>query len=287
VLLGAADGTFTEAPGSAVPRPASILAEADLNKDGAVDLVTMSPADREALVLRGVGDGTFEEAEILDAPSVSTFALRDISGDSNPDLIFTSNAPSGGRRLLVRLGRGDATFDPVVSVDTECVDESDGKCGGSSIAVADVNRDGEQDLILAGGFFSSDFQVLLGVGDGTTFHHPARSYRAYPSSFAIDVGDFNGDGALDLVGTIFGKGPFVMVGKGDGTFGPPVEIDLPSPSDYPFRQNSPIKVADLNEDGVADLVATGSYLFQCSSDTDEICSASVGFVFLAEPVFSH
>ena len=59
--------------------------------------------------------------------------------------------------------------------------------------------------------------VLLGNGDGTFQAHVDYGAVAYP--YSVAVGDFNGDGKLDLA-TANGYGVSVLLGNGDGTFQP-------------------------------------------------------------------
>jgi len=89
-----------------------------------------------------------------------------------------------------------------------------------SVAVADFNGDGVQDLAVS---FSGDHftrpggvAVLLGNGDGTfqTAHHLEVGGR--PSS--VVVGDFNGDGWLDMAVAVLNSSVAVLLGNGDGSF---------------------------------------------------------------------
>ena len=83
--------------------------------------------------------------------------------------------------------------------------------------------------------------VLLGVGDG--FKTPV----SYSVSGAVAVGDFNGDGRLDLA-VADGSVVNVLAGVGDGTFLPPVK--------YPAGPNpSGVVAGEFNGDGRSDLAA--------------------------------
>jgi Bacterial Ig-like domain (group 3)/FG-GAP-like repeat len=113
---------------------------------------------------------------------------------------------------------------------------------GSPI-VADVNGDGNNDLLLTNG---DDVEVLLGGGDGTFISH--QGYYGGSGIGALAIGDFNGDGKLDLA-VIDSAGVAVLLGVGDGTFNPPQTIGSGT------RQ---VAVGDINGDGKLDIVAPTS-----------------------------
>lgn len=72
--------------------------------------------------------------------------------------------------------------------------------GPDGLAAADVNHDGKLDLI-APDLSSNSVSVLLGNGDGTFgkyYDFPSSSANAQPGASSIAVGDFNGDGRLDI-----------------------------------------------------------------------------------------
>jgi dienelactone hydrolase len=97
--------------------------------------------------------------------------------------------------------------------------------------------------------------VLLGKGDGTF-----QSEVAYPTGsapFAVAVGDFNGDGRLDLAvangctNCPFGGSVSILLGNGNGTFQTHV--------DYATGNNpGAITVGDFNEDGKLDLAVVNT-----------------------------
>jgi hypothetical protein len=224
VLLGNGDGTF-QAPrqfpvGAFVPNPASTgvspldsrrdIALADVNQDGVLDAVVVNDASGDVSVLLGRGDGTFQPQRRFDA-TASPFALAvgDFNGDGIPDLVVHDSVPGRGS-LAVLLGRGDGTFQPQRLFPSPFADRS----LGVSLAAADLNGDGRQDLVLVR-FDDPNAHVLLGNGDGT--FRAAPDVRGFGPGLA--VADLNGDGIPDLVRSEYiNDAVSFALGHGDGTF---------------------------------------------------------------------
>ena len=238
-------------------RFASSLTAADLNGDGHVDIIgtniyglgTCNGLCGLVGVLLGKFDGTFQPVETYDSGGgwAWSVAVGDVNGDGKPDLVVanrdgSTSCPDGSVDVL--LGKGDGTFDPAVDYCT----------GGStpmSVAVADVNRDGKLDLIVANGN-SSNIGVLLGNGDGT--FQPALTYDAgYPSPMSILVSDVNKDGNPDLVVGSFYNKVSVLLGNGTGTFQVAGNYDSGG-----FYVNS-IAVSDVNGDGIPDVLVANEF----------------------------
>jgi hypothetical protein len=130
-------------------------------------------------------------------------------------------------------------------------------------AVGDFNGDGKPDLAVVsscpkrfnGGCSNDTVTILLGNGDGTFTVGNAYSTGGLDPE-GIVVGDFNGDGKLDLAvandngSTTVTVG--VMLGNGDGTFAPVTT--------YPSVGSAGVGLAlgDLNGDGVLDLVVSNA-----------------------------
>jgi hypothetical protein len=125
--------------------------------------------------------------------------------------------------------------------------------GGSTprrIVVADVNGDGQPDLVVANNTDSAA-GVLLGTGNGlfgaaATF---STGLNSFPS--AVAVADVNGDGRPDLLTANTNSTAGVLLGTGTGSFGPATTFSTGS-NGYP----SAIAVADVNGDGQPDLLVT-------------------------------
>lgn len=135
----------------------------------------------------------------------------------------------------------------------------------TSIAVGDLNGDGIPDLAVAS-YFDGVVTILLGNGDGTftPAHNSPITGQFDPKS--IIIGDFNGDGKQDLAFTVgsYSGGVAIYLGQGDGTF-----IEAPnSPITVggAFEICEAVAVADLNGDGIPDLVVTNdAYVYGPSS----------------------
>ena len=122
-----------------------------------------------------------------------------------------------------------------------------------SVVVGDFNGDGIPDMATnEADYFDSEVSVFLGNGDGTFTLKPLQNIGNEP--FAIAVGDFNGDGILDLAVTnwagdsiyVGGSTVTVALGNGDGTFTTKATVSV-------GNEPGSIMVGDFNGDGIADL----------------------------------
>lgn len=232
VWVGNGDGTFQPEMEYVTGADTSTPAVLDVDQDDKLDIVTVG-ANGAVRVLAGRGDGTFDSAPILRlGVTAVAVAVADVNRDGALDLI----APSSDLALpqvRVFLAASRARFRSYIDAPTQVHPRS--------IAVADLDSDGNPDILL-GGF---GIGVLLGNGDGT-FRPEVR----YPGLDVFAVADMNGDGKPDLL-VAAGRDLGVRLGRGDGTF--------EEARHYPTSAQH-LAVADVNGDGRLDVVAsTGAH----------------------------
>ena len=128
----------------------------------------------------GDGSGNFTPANVIDTGGViHELTTADLNGDKFADLVYQyRDVPQVG----VSLGNGDGTFQTATYYATTS--------GGFAASVADLNGDGELDILVSGGG-----SLLLGNGDGTF-----QSEIPYPggSAFSVVADDLNGDAYADI-----------------------------------------------------------------------------------------
>ncbi|MCA1684170.1 MAG: VCBS repeat-containing protein, partial [Actinobacteria bacterium] len=247
ILLGDGTGDFTEAPTS--PEGAgefpSDVAVGDFNGDGDLDLVVSNSGLLSGLssitILLGDGTGDFTEAPRSpegagDVPIA--IDVGDFNGDGSPDLAVADDF--GGVIILLGDGTGDFTEAPTSPEDTGFFP--------NDVAVGDFNGDGNLDLAVANGG-SDDVTILLGDGSGDFTEAPTSPEGAGSFPIAIAVGDFNGDGSLDLaVANVGSNDVTILLGDGTGDF-------TEAPGSPVAGGDSPIDIAvgDFDGDGNPDL----------------------------------
>src|SRR5690348_5474658 len=175
----------------------------------------------------------------------NSFVVTDFNGDLKADVAFAS-----GTGTFIMPGRGDGTFQAARRLDTGPV--------SFAILAADFNGDGRIDLVMTNSINANTITVVLGRGDGA--FGPPQQFPAGTMPMGLVVADFNGDGKPDvavaniagLVPGVAGMTVSVMLGKGDGTFGPPLQSRVLG--ERPFM----LAASDFNQDGKIDLAVVNS-----------------------------
>ena len=218
------------------------------------------------------GDGTFGKFRAYFPGSLSAvslpsarnllYAVADFNGDAKPDLLeVAANANATAAQFSVFPGKGDGTFQ-LATTNTQLSNPAAPQFV-AAIAAADVNGDGDNDIVFAwaagqsGG--SPTISVALGKGNGTfqAQHDYSVPNTVIRSGFSVGnslvLADVNGDKKLDIVFLTGGSAVantdsalYVMLNNGDGTFATPKLVDSQPYMNY-------LAVADVNGDGLSDI----------------------------------
>jgi len=223
------------------PGPVTV---ADLNGDGKLDLVVSNESDGTVSILLGDGTGNFTLASSPAAGSYpGVVAVGDFNGDGIPDLaVATRNSNSVSGMVAIFLGDGTGNFTWASSVSSGPFDTP------VALAVGDFNGDGKLDLAAVNGDDGS-VAILLGDGNGNFSLASTPVGPSFPeegTNGLIGVGDFNGDGNLDLAVLDGGSKVLILLGDGTGNF---KLASSPATGSFP----SSLVVGDFNADGRLDL----------------------------------
>jgi Bacterial Ig-like domain (group 3)/FG-GAP-like repeat len=248
ILVGDGKGGFTLGPAYAVT--AHFVQETDSSVTPSLVYATES-----GIVTLAV-NGTFIAPPAYFVGSTG-FTPADVNGDGLTDILSIDN----NGILRTALSRGDGTFSLASEVPAIV---------GELLTPGDFNGDGKVDVaaiidgdLIDQGLVTQDSELFFykGNGDGTFQNATAPVSLQISGAAQAVTGDFNGDGQLDLVVSysntdpdeLTGSGLVLLPGNGDGSFGAPV-IFSQSPNPQLFA-------ADLNNDGMLDLISnTAVYL---------------------------
>jgi hypothetical protein len=129
------------------------------------------------------------------------------------------------------------------------------KSGPNDLALGDFNGDGIPDLVTPDSATGA-VAVFLGKGDGTFAAAASYSTGLASRPVAVAVGDFNGDGKLDLAVALANQAAVaILMGNGDGTFQTARPVATAgSGLYYPVG----LVVADFNRDGRLDIATANN-----------------------------
>lgn len=240
------------------------IQSADLNGDGAQDLVVLEQSKIQ--VLLGDGNGDFAPQPAFGSCNDGHFfkGFADFNEDGKLDFAVPCEGDAGNGKVGVYLGNGNGTAFTESKVSPPSL--------SLNVVPGDFNKDGHADFAASG---SGEVSVNLGDGTGNFVPAPGSPYSVgYAASVNVfttflDAADYGGpagmgpDGILDVAVTNssvnFGSASIsVLYGTGDGSLlnaasdGSP--FDLGAGTQF---KTWGLDAGDFNGDGRPDLVAAG------------------------------
>lgn len=253
VALGNGDGTFgavgnvnTSMMGGARPTG---LALGDMNKDGFLDAIACNEGLNSVSVLLNNQTGVFSRNNEY---SVGSTPQAVVGADLNGDMIFDAlTANAGGNNASLLYGAAASAFTTPATMLTP---------GGaaqspSSLALIDLNKDNKPDLVLVNQM-TSNVSVFLWNDTTKAFEWKANYQTgANTNPRGVTVGDFIGDGNVDVAVSLGLAAPQILIMAGDGTGA------LGTGTLHPVSANNgdaPLGMAsaDFDGDGTPDIVTT-------------------------------
>jgi len=185
------------------------VAVADINEDGLVDIifsvqikssgvrVLLNRSDRQWVPDKG-------PIEINKYEGIKT---ADINGDGHMDIIAANatSATQGGIQVWLGDGRGNWPVESGPTVSGKYMD----------VLAADLNHDGNLDLVGSG--WGTHGALMVWLGDGTG-NWSSTNPLEKGSFYGLTIGDLNGDGHFDILAGSHRNGVRIFLGDGRGDF---------------------------------------------------------------------
>jgi hypothetical protein len=228
------------------------LASGDIDGDSVSDLAVGTIAGRPIEIYLGSGNRTFLTGPVLVPENArnSAIALADITGDGAADLVVANGA---GAVDVVYANNGSGQFSLLTSLDSTFAND---------VALADINMDGDLDIIVA---TEQANPVYLGNGSGG---FALLTSLGAANTQGVEVADVNADNRPDLIFANVGAASEVWLNVNGNGFEQPKSATAgvqKMSAQLPLGDTAGVVAADFDNSGSIDLAFA-----RIPSSTDDI-----------------
>ena len=259
------DGTFAAPIEFTTGQGPAGIVIADFTGDGKPDVITANYGGSSISLLRhnglnGQQAGFLPPVTFNATNHAEKIAAADVNGDGILDVVVGETVDIGPlATLAVMINTGNGNFAAPVIYDAA----PGGRFGSTAVALADLDNDGDVDLI-GGGLYENGsidngaVTIRRNNGSGTfgaaeiiLFTNP--NFVSHPKE--ITTGFINGDGFADIVAAVPSgraiEGFVVVNSNGSGGFNTPVYYEA-------SQQTFDVAVVDLDKDGHGDVITVAN-----------------------------
>ena len=230
------------------------FASGDIDNDGDQDLLMTGQSPATALYLND-GNGNFTEVTDITIPdrvfsSVTEFG--DLDGDGDLDLYISGNNDGGGIGVFTRIYLNDGTGS-FTQLSNPLLPQFQGK----GAAIADIDGDGDLDIIISAEDKNNQFVADIYLNDGNANFTPSGSTAFTPVKFAsVAFIDVENDGDQDVIisGVQANDTKLTRLYLNDGLGNYSVDTN----TNFEQLSADDIDVADTDNDGDLDILMSGT-----------------------------